>query len=77
MSGVDSELTGVVSKSDVVAIDMGLFLGVDEGEVARLLGVGMIRNIVLREGDDGGTGGRRVQPPAVTEQGSGQARPAE
>ena len=83
MSGVANGLAGVVSKSDVVAIDMGLIPGMDEGEVTGLgLGVGFgvgcgIRSGALRKGDNGGKGGRRFQPPTVTEQGSGQARPAE
>ena len=58
--------------SDAVAIDMLLFPGMNEGEVAAP-GLGL-RRARLWKGDSGGTKRRRLQPPAVVEQPPGQSR---
>jgi hypothetical protein len=56
---------GAISKSDVVAIDRVSFPGGNEREVADL---GFrLRRVGFRSGDDGGTAGRRFQPPAVVQ----------
>src|ERR1700730_18481267 len=57
---------GAISKSDAVAIDMGSFPAMDEGEVT---GLGVWRRrVALRQGDSGSAWAWRFQPPAIPEQ---------